>query len=73
MLLPEYWLYGMHPVVCYLRKVIIWDSRTRDSQKENIDTTVSEDDPGKGSKLAAMPPKNEQKQMLHSSVYFVPF
>jgi hypothetical protein len=26
--------HGMQPVVCYLRKDIIWDSRTTNNQKE---------------------------------------
>jgi hypothetical protein len=28
------YLYGMHPDACYLRKYIIWDSRTTNNQKE---------------------------------------
>jgi hypothetical protein len=27
-------LYGMHPVVCYLQKDIIWDRGTKNNQKE---------------------------------------
>jgi hypothetical protein len=33
-------LYGMHPVVCYLRKDIIWDSRPTNNQEETKQTLL---------------------------------
>jgi hypothetical protein len=30
----NYHLYGIHPVVCYLGKYIIWESRTTNNQKD---------------------------------------
>jgi hypothetical protein len=35
-----YYLYGMHPVVCHLRKDIIWDSRATNNKKETKQTLL---------------------------------